>query len=256
MADTPDTDKLVVKEPERPQPDPITKRTTSSILLISALLLMGVLAWALYDEAYAQRPWKNMQQEFVTRYRRYLRSMSPRAAENEKQVKDSEEYQRLDAEAKAAREKVDPRLKEIDRDVLSVQKQLDAITDPYQDARGRITVKYYNAETAHGSAKQKYLKEIEEDKQKKVKVRMPADDGSDKTQEKEFAYAELENKYTELKDRKGALLTEKGVLLKEPTDLAKKRDDYLKNQLSGLTRRSGSRSYHEDQKLRLLHAAD
>ena len=233
MADTPDTDKLVVKETERPQPDPITKRTTSSILLISALLLMGVLAWALYDEAYAQRPWKSIQQEFVTRYRRYLNTVRKRAGTNEKQVKESEEYQRLDAEARLAREKVEPRLNQIDSEVVTIQSQLDAITDPYQDARGRITVKYYNAETAHGSSKQKYLQQIEEDKQKKIKVQMPVGDGK-RTEEQQFSYAELENKYNELKDRKGVLLTEKGVLLKDPSELAKKRDDYLKNQMSGL----------------------
>ena len=61
MADTPETDKLVKKEPEpkgpeAPARDPITSRTTSSILLVCALLLTGTLAWALWDEVYGQRP--------------------------------------------------------------------------------------------------------------------------------------------------------------------------------------------------------
>ena len=61
MADSPDAESIVKKEPEAPLRDPITSRSTSGILLICALLLTGVLAWALFDEAYGQRPWKEMQ---------------------------------------------------------------------------------------------------------------------------------------------------------------------------------------------------
>jgi cytochrome c551/c552 len=234
VAETPDSDKLVKKETEGPQPDPITRRTTSSILLISSLLLMGVLGWALYDEAYSQRPWKGMQREFVTRYERYLKSIRTRSKNGEKQVKESEEYQELDAEAKAARAKVDQQLKDKDKEIQSVQRQLDAITDPYQDARGRITVITYNAEVARSPSKrQSYLQDVEKRKQAPIKVEMPAD-GTGKTQTQTFNYVTLENKYNELRDKKARLLTEKGDLLKEPTELAKKRDDYLKNQMTGL----------------------
>ena len=86
MAETPDSDKLVKKEADAPQADPITRRTTSSILLISSLLMMAVLGWALYDEAYSQRPWKGMQREFVARYERYLKSIRTRSRNGEKQV--------------------------------------------------------------------------------------------------------------------------------------------------------------------------
>lgn len=234
MAETPDSDKLVKKEAEAPQADPITRRSTSSILLISMLLMMAVLGWALYDEAYSQRPWLGIQREFAARYERYLRSIRRRAGNNEKEIKESEEYQQLEAEARAAREKVEPRIKEIDKEVAVIQNQLTAITDPYQDARGRITVITYNAEVAGSdSKKQKYLREVEERKQQPIKVQMPVD-ASGKTEEQQFNYVTLENKYNELRDRKAVLLTDKGNLLKEPSELAKKRDDYLKNQLTGL----------------------
>ncbi|HYO90432.1 MAG TPA: hypothetical protein VEQ40_02305, partial [Pyrinomonadaceae bacterium] len=234
MAETPDSDKLVKKETEGPQPDPITRRSTSSILLISSLLMMAVLAWALYDEAYSQRPWKNIQREFVARYERYLKSIRRRSGQTEKQVKESEEYQQLDAVATAARAQVKPRLDAIDKEVATVQSQLDAITDPYQDARGRITVITYNAEVAGSEAKKReYLQDVERRKQQTIKVQMPAD-GTGKTTTQDFNYITLENKYNELRDKKANLLTEKGNLLKEPTELAKKRDDYLKNQLTGL----------------------
>ena len=78
-----------------PERDPIVSRSTSGIMLISALLLIGVLAWALYDEAYGQRPWKKAQQEFIARYTRYLSSIKGKAGQTEKEVKESAEYEQL-----------------------------------------------------------------------------------------------------------------------------------------------------------------
>ncbi len=69
MADlTEATESLVKKEPEVPAQDPIVSRSTSGMMLVCALLLTSSLAWALYDEAFGQRPWKGMQKEFVSRY--------------------------------------------------------------------------------------------------------------------------------------------------------------------------------------------
>jgi len=61
VADTPTPDAIAKREKEVPERDPIVSRSTSGVMLISALLLIGVLAWALYDEAYGQRPWKKAQ---------------------------------------------------------------------------------------------------------------------------------------------------------------------------------------------------
>jgi cytochrome c551/c552 len=260
VAETPESDKLVKKEAEAPQADPITRRTTSSILLISSLLLMAVLAWALYDEAYSQRPWKSIQREFVARYERYLKSIRKRSGTSEKQVKESEEYQKLDADAKAARASVDQQVKDIDKEVASIQSQLDAITDPYQDARGRITVITYNAEVASSpSKKQKYLQQVDQKKKEPIKVQMPDDTGK-KSTTKEFTYTELEHKYDELRNKKAELLTRKGDLLKEPTELAKKRDDYLKNQLTGLredqVRGLITKTQHFDYSMRQVNVLD
>ena len=80
MADTPAPDAVVKRETETPERDPIVSRSTSGIILVCALLLIGVTAWALYDEAYGQRPWKRAQQEFVQRYTRYLKSIKKHEA--------------------------------------------------------------------------------------------------------------------------------------------------------------------------------
>ncbi|MGB7925513.1 MAG: c-type cytochrome [Pyrinomonadaceae bacterium] len=237
MADSPDAiakKEPLAKEPEAPVRDPIVSRSTSGILLICALLMIGVLAWALYDEAYGQRPWKQMQQEFVSRENRLLRRLK-RTNKSEQEVRESEEYKSLAQEAEAARQEIEPQRKEIDKKVKIVQDQLDAVTDGYQNARGQITVINYRVETAEESKKERLRKEVEEKKAEAIKIKMPADDGSGKVKEEKLNYQQIEAKYNELKDAKTRLLTEKAELLKSPTEFAKKRDDYLKENVSGLT---------------------
>ena len=70
-------------------------------MLVSALLMTISIAWALYDEAFGQRPWKGMQKEFVSRYTRYLDSIKNDAGKSETEIKESPEYQQLEAEEKA-----------------------------------------------------------------------------------------------------------------------------------------------------------
>ena len=84
MADAPGPgESLIKKEPELPAADPIVSRSSSGWMLISALLMTATLAWALWDEAFGQRPWKNMQKEFVSRYSRYLDSIKSNAGKTE-----------------------------------------------------------------------------------------------------------------------------------------------------------------------------
>jgi cytochrome c551/c552 len=202
-------------------------------MLLSALLLTATLAWALWDEAFGQRPWKGMQKEFVSRYTAYLDSIKDKSGQTEKDVKESAEYQQLDEAAKSAREAVQPEIREIDEEVALVQKKLNAVTDPFQNQRGRLTVINYNVETASESGKDRYRKEAEKLRQQKVDVEIPSDDGSSVETQK-LDYAALESLYNQLRDRKAARLGEKAEKLKIPTELAKKRDDYLKNHVVGL----------------------
>ena len=233
MADAPGPgESLIKKEPELPAHDPIVSRSSSGWMLLSALLLTATLAWALWDEAFGQRPWKGMQREFVSRYTRYLDSIKANAGKSEAEIKESSEYQVLEEEEKAARAQVQPEIDEIDKEVKLIQKKLDAVTDPFQNQRGRLTVINYNIETSTGSAKARQRRKAEALKQDKVNVELPSDTG--KTEKKSFDYASLEALYNDLRDRKASLLGDKAEKLKVPTELAKKKDDYLKNHLVGL----------------------
>jgi len=242
VAETPktDADALARREPEKREPeaparDPIISRSTSNILLVSALLLMASLAWALYDEAYGQRPWKGIQQEFVSRYNRYLKRLKRTGTQSEKDVKASAEYQELDRAAQEARAAVEPRKREIDSQIKFIDTQLGVITEPFQDKRGRITVVNYNIETADEDDRADLRRDVEEEKRKKVAVKMPVDPNSGKTEEQRLDYTELETKYLALKDQKARLLTESAELLKESAELAAKRDTYLKDNVIGVS---------------------
>jgi cytochrome c551/c552 len=239
LADSPETsESLVKKQPEAPaheSHDPIVSRSTSGIMLLCALLLTLSLAWALWDEAFGQRPWKGIQQQFVSRYTRYLKSIKEQAGKTEAEVKESSEYQQLEAEAQAALELVKPETAEVDKKVALIQSQIDSVTDPFQNQRGRLTVISYNIETATGSAKEKYRKEAERKRQEVVEVDLPAADGSGKAAPQKMNFEQLEKFYSDRREEKANLLAKKAELLKEPTELAKKRDDYLKHHVIGLT---------------------
>ena len=225
---------LVKKDAEVPERDPIVSRSTSGIMLVCALLMTATLAWSLYDEAFGQRPWKGIQQQFVSRYTKYLKSIKTQAGKTEAEVKEDPEYQQLDADAQAALEKVKPDIVEIDQKVGKTQRELDAVTEPFQNQRGKLTVINYNVEIAASGAKDKYRKQAQAKRAELVEVDLPAEDGSGKTTTQKMNYEQLEKLFNDLRDGKAKLLGQKADLLKESTELGKKRDDYLKHHMTGL----------------------
>ncbi len=233
MAETPDTDKLVKHEPEALAPDPITSRSTSSILLVCALMLTGVLVWSLWDEVAGMRPWKGYQQTFVKRYERYLKRIKKKGFLSEKEVKNSDEYKQLDGEAKSAREAVGDQLKDVDGQVKVIDDQLAAVTEEFQNKRGRISVINYQIETSSDSAKSGLRKKAEDMKAEKAEIKMP--DGTGKVEKKQLNFLELQSTYNQLKADKANLLLHRGDLLKEPNELEKKRDEYMKDNVTEVT---------------------
>ena len=60
--------------PEQPtsQDDPIVSKSLAPHYVIASVLMIASLFWALWDEAYATRPWKRYQNEFKQRYSAFL----------------------------------------------------------------------------------------------------------------------------------------------------------------------------------------
>ena len=238
MAESPEPIKSLAKKEAEPERDPIVSTSTSAIILVCTLLLIGVSAWALYDEAYGQRPWKGIQREFVKRYTTYLKSIRRDAGKSEAEVKETPEYQQLEADAKTADERVRDRRKEIDDQVAKVQAKLDAVTDPFQNQRGKIVVITFKLETAPSNM---WVRHYKSQRDKKMAETVPVDlptDAPGKTTRQALNFAQLEAMFNGLREEKAKLLGEKAELLKEPSELAQKRDDYLKNHVSGLTQKN------------------
>ena len=57
------------------QSDPVADRSLSGPLLVASLLLLLSLVWALYDELFAERPWKYYQRHFTKTYDAYLKKL-------------------------------------------------------------------------------------------------------------------------------------------------------------------------------------
>src|SRR5205814_3771232 len=213
-------------------------RSTSAIILICTVLLMLSAGWALYDEGFGQRPWRPIQREFVRPYTSHLRRLRAKTSEDESGVKQTPEYQQLDEEAKASLDKVKGDIAEIDKRVAAIQAKLDAVTDPFQNQRGRIVVITFKLETSRkGSLWESYYKSQLKSKQNElVNFEMPDDSG--KLARRKMKYDELEKTFNDLRDEKAKALGEKAELLKEPTELAKTRDEYLKNHVSLLPQKN------------------
>jgi len=220
VADAPGAgESLIKKEPDLPAYDPIVSNSTSGWMLVSALLLTLSIAWALYDEAFGQRPWKGMQREFVARYTRYLNSIKANSGKTEAEIIESPEYQQLKADEDAARAEVKDEMAQIDVEVARAQRKLDAVTDTFQNQRGRLTVINYNVETSQGSAKDRYRRQAEQKRQEQVTVELPSDDGKS-VEKQRLNYAQLEKLYDDLREQKATGLGRKAELLKKPSELA------------------------------------
>src|SRR5207247_11343488 len=108
-----------------------------------------------------------MHREFVKHYTAYLKSIRKDAGKDEAEIKATPEYQQLDEEAKAALDKVRDEVAARDRRVAQIQARLDAVTDPFQNQRGRIVVITYKLETSpKGSFWERYYKGQFESKKK------------------------------------------------------------------------------------------
>jgi mono/diheme cytochrome c family protein len=232
MADTVESQQLE-KRVETPEPDPIADRSMSSLLLIFSLLLIGTLVWSLYDEVFGQRPWKSYQADFVEHYKAKLAKLRGPQARREAEIKESDEYQKLDAVYEDARSAAKDRLAEIGRETAIIDQKVTDINEPFQNARAWISAKTYELETLPMEKRGSIRRQIEEKKKEKIEVTFHVDSG--RTEEKEFTFTELEELNNELLANKATLVAEQIRLAKPEGDALKKRDEYLQDSLGGLT---------------------
>jgi len=219
-------------KPITPDDDPIVSKSLTPHYLIATVALLASLFWALWDETYGQRPWKRYQTEFKSRYGAFLTTdLKPKSAESEKEIKNGDEYKKLDGALKKLAEEVAPREKELNDKLKAVNAKTAAVQAKYTDARAYVGAKTYDAETTSSAASRaRKLRDLEEYKKKpRYDVEIPGEG------RRRLSFDELEQLYLRLRDEKAALTVQLGDIDKPVKDARDKRDTYLTDHLTSLT---------------------
>jgi cytochrome c551/c552 len=218
--------------PDKPIPeqDPITSKSYAAHYVIATIILIITLFWALWDEAWGQRPWKAFQETWKQRYSAFLNTARTNSQTAEKDVAKDPEYADLAdavkkasddsaAAAKTAREKLD-----------DANARLLAVQSVFTDRRAYVNALTYELETSESkSSKDSKTAEIKEYKDKKATVEFP--DGS----RKQFNFEELEKTYNDIRDERTKLSLELGDVLKPVTAAKAKLDEYITDHMVDLT---------------------
>ncbi len=219
--------------------DPVLNRSLGRILLISSLLMVLSLLWALYDETYGLRPWKDYQKRFVSLYSRHLRRIQPTQARAEQAVRQSAEYRTLSDAVTKAEESIAPRISHLDRETNQiVGRRLSVITEPFAITRSEIAALVYQIETATSQKEKDALqREIDAIKAREVTLRLASANGSGEVVEKEerFNFNQLEAEFNRLQARRAELGAQRAELVKASNELRGERETLLNDRLTGLT---------------------
>ena len=194
------------------------------------VLLMATLFWALWDEAYGQRPWKAFQNEWKRRYSAFLAKTEPASDKSVKSVESNPEYQRLEETYKQADAAARPRRDELQKQITDLSAKILAVQNVFTDKRAYANALTYQIETeTSASGKQSKQKELEEYKKKLWPVEYP--DG----QKEKYDFRQLEEKYNELKDERTKLNAELGDVLKPVTAASTAMSAYISEHMVDLT---------------------
>ncbi len=227
----------MAKPPPADHDDPVINSSLSVPLFVSTLILMLTLVWAIYDELYTLRPWKDYQARFVQTYSAYLKQLKPKQAQLEQDVKSSEGYQELTVEMEQAETQAAERLREINRRInQGVTPRMGAVRRAYQTLQGEIGSKVYLWETSENeSDKESYNEEIAEIKQRQQDLDIVLDDGSGTNETVTMTYEQMGAEFGRLRTLRAELQGELVDLNLPARETRAERDAYLQERLHGLT---------------------
>src|SRR6202140_218862 len=198
--------------------------------VVTMLILTASLFWALWDEAFGQRPWKAYQREWKDRYSTFLKTARSASAQSEKDVEGNSDYQKLKQDYEQASQQAAARTKEINDELRALSAKILAVQNVFTDRRAYVNALTYDIETTtSASSKQSKLKDLDKYKQQTAVVEYP--DGSKAT----YTYPQLEDTYNDLKTERGKLSAELGELIKPVSDHKAKLDAYVSEHMVNLT---------------------
>jgi cytochrome c2 len=218
--------------PDKPVPDndPITTKSYAFHYLIATVLLIATLFWALWDEAYGQRPWKAYQETWKDRYTAFLKTAKSKSNTSVKDVEGSSDYQALVQAYNQAQAESDAQARQITAQIREVNGRLLAVRSVFTDRRAYVNALTYEIETEDSpSAKASKQKEVDKYKAQPATVEFP--DGSRKT----YTFPQLEEAFTEINAEKNKLSLELGTVLKPVTEAKAKMDQYVTDHMVDLT---------------------
>ncbi len=219
--------------PEKPIPenDPVVSKSLAPHYVISMVILMATLFWALWDEDFGQRPWKAFQHEWKDRYSTFLKTARSQSRDSQKDVESSADYQKLKQEFENASQDAAPRIKEINENLRDLSGKILAVQNTFTDRRAYVNALTYSIETeTSASSKKSKQKDLEEYKKEASTVEMP--DGKKQSFKN---YDELEETYNDLKNERTRLSAELGELIKPVNEKKEKLDAYLTDHMVNLT---------------------
>ncbi len=218
--------------PEKPIPeqDPITSKSYAAHYAIAMILLVATLFWALWDEAWGQRPWKAFQEHWKTRYSAFLDTSRSKSAASEKEVESNPDYATLSAAWKKASEDSASQAAEARKKLDDASARLLAVQSVFTDRRAYVNALTYELETSH-SASEKASKQKEIDAYKAELATVEFPDGS----RKKFTFQQLEETYNDIRNERTKLSLDLGDVLKPVTAARAKMDEYVSDHMVDLT---------------------
>jgi mono/diheme cytochrome c family protein len=220
----------VVPEKPVPENDPLVQQSMAAWYVIAMVVLTASLFWALWDEAFGQRPWKAYQREWKDRYSTFLKTARSASAQSEKDVEGNGDYQKLKQDYESTYQQAAARTKEINDQLRTLSAKILAVQNIFTDRRAYVNALTYDIETTtSASSKQNKLKDLEKYKQQTAVVEYP--DGSKAT----YTYPQLEETYNDLKTERAKLSAELGELIKPVSDQKTKLDAYVSEHMVNLT---------------------
>ena len=220
--------------PDTPEKDPVTTISLAALLVISSVLLMLTLVWALYNEFFGLRPWKSYQREFVSRYHIFLRRQIPKQRAAEKAVRESAEYRQLDQQLKTMEDQVKDQSVEADKKIAILDERFSALTDTFTTARAYVASQVYGIEHTSLGGKASLQNKLAKYEAGPFELALPSlPDG--RLVPGSYTFQQLEEEFNKVQLDKSKMLEEKSALLRPVSDLRKKRDAYLADHLNGLS---------------------
>ena len=218
--------------PEQPIPeqDPVVTKSYTAHYVIAMVILMATLFWALWDEAFGQRPWKAFQHEWQKRYTAVLNATTSKSEASQTAVESSPDYQALKRAYEQAEEQTKAQAAKIKDDLADANGKLLAVRSVFTDRRAYVNALVYDIETeTSASAKKRLRDELTEYQNEPATVEFP--DHS----RKKYTFKELEEAFNEYNAEKTRLSLELGDVLKPVTEANTKMLAYVTDHMVDLT---------------------